>query len=320
MGRQAGREDRNWPPLPLLHNKEVIQQQPDQAALTERYVEECVEFIREKKDGPFFLYFAHMYVHLPIYASEKFMKQSQNGRYGAGVECVDWTIAVIRDELERQGLTENTLVIFTSDNGSRARGEGGSNDPLRGYKGTTWEGGQRLPCIMCWPKTLAAGKTCKQIAASIDFLPTFAKLAGTEAPADRIIDGLDLTGLMENPEGESPRDTFFYYHRNDLEAVRKGRWKLHVAKNWQEFEYDIMLVDLENDIGEQVNVAEQNPEIVAELQALLEECRKDMGDARKGIKGENVRPRHFVDNPKPLTEYNENHPYIYAEYDLGDAG
>ncbi|MDP6547317.1 MAG: sulfatase-like hydrolase/transferase, partial [Phycisphaerae bacterium] len=136
----------------------MVQEQPDQSALTERYVEEAVRFIRESAAGPFFLYFAHMYVHLPLYAPDRFLRESENGAYGAAVAAIDWAAGVILHELRQQGLDENTLVIFTSDNGSRLAGGGGSNAPLRGAKGTTWEGGQRVPCIMRWPSRIPAGE------------------------------------------------------------------------------------------------------------------------------------------------------------------
>ncbi|MDP7134262.1 MAG: sulfatase-like hydrolase/transferase, partial [Planctomycetota bacterium] len=156
MGRQAGRE--HYPPLPLMDDDAVIQEQPDQASITERYVERSVRFIRENRGQPFFLYFAHMYVHLPLYAPQRFLRQSENGSYGAAVECIDWAASVLFDEIKELGLDENTLIVFTSDNGSRGRDEGGSNSPLRAQKGTTWEGGQRVPCIVRWPGKVPAGK------------------------------------------------------------------------------------------------------------------------------------------------------------------
>ncbi|MFP4380635.1 MAG: sulfatase [Candidatus Sumerlaeia bacterium] len=318
MGHQLGRE--HMPPLPLLRDEEVIQEQPDQVGLTERYVEECVRFIRENKDEPFLLYFAHMYVHLPIYTPDRFMRESENGVYGAAVACVDWSIGVLMDELKRQGIEKNTLVIFTSDNGSRARDEGGSNDPLRGTKGTTWEGGQRLPFVAWWPDTVPAGRRNSSITASIDFMPTFAKLAGGEAPKDRTIDGKDISELLLGKTEESPRDTFFYYAGSHLDAVRKGKWKLFIGHNWRSEEVVCELYDLENDIAETTDVSEQHPDVVKELQGMLEACKQDLGDARTGVEGQGRREIGRVENAKPLTEYNEDHPYIIAMYDIGNAG
>lgn len=316
MGRQAGRPEK-WPPLPLLRDEEVIQQQPDQAALTERYVEECVRFVRANRDGPFFLYLAHMYVHLPIYAPKQFLDASRNGRYGAGVACVDWSVDVLMHELRRLGLERNTLTIFTSDNGSRAA-DGGSNGPLRGRKGTTWEGGQRVPMIAHWPGVVPTGTVSGELVASLDLLPTLARLAGAEPPSDRIIDGVDFGPLLRGERGaKSAREDFFYYMRNDLEAVRSGNWKLHVAKDRGEV---LELYDLAADAGETANVADRHPEVVQALRAKIEACREDLGDERLGVKGKNCRPAGKAADPKPLTEYDPNHPYIIALYDLKDRG
>lgn len=317
MGCQVGGR-MNYPPLPLLRDEEVIQEQPDQASLTERYVEECVCFIREHKNEPFFLYFAHMYVHLPIYVPWRFLKSSINGPYGAAVECIDWSVGVLLYELRRLGLEENTLVIFTSDNGSRARLEGGSNDPLRGTKGTTWEGGQRVPCIMYWPGIVPAGKTCSELTTAMDFLPTFARLAGADVPDDRTIDGKDIRDLMMGiPNAKSPYDAFYYYNMDNLEAVRSGPWKLHISRNGHPI---CELYNLEKDISETINVAGSYPDIVKMLMEKADLIRRDIGDMAVGATGENCRPIGRVANARPLTQYDEKHPYIMALYDLPYAG
>ncbi len=316
MGRQGGRT--KYPPLPLIRDEEGIQEQPSQTGLTERYVEECVRFLREEKDGPFFLYFAHMYVHLPIYTPKRFTKESKNGRYGAAVACVDWSVSVLLDELKRLGLDENTLVLFTSDNGSRARDEGGSNDPLRGTKGTTFEGGQRLPLVARWPGRIPAGTTCNALATSMDFLPTFAHLAGAEAPTDRIIDGVDIaTHLFDPANATDAHESFCYYMRDNLEAVRSGPWKLFVSRANEPI---TELYNLAEDVGETTDVSGQHPEEVARLQGLADAAREDLGDAVTGREGANCRPCGWVDDPKPLTDYDESHPYIEAMYDLTEAG
>lgn len=317
LGRDSEALDDNYPPLPLLRDDAVIQEQPDQAALTERYVEEAVRFMRDNQEQPFFLYFAHMYVHLPIYTPDAYLKQSQNGRYGAAVEHVDWSVGALLDELKRLGLDDNTLVIFTSDNGSRARGEGGSNAPLRGTKGTTWEGGQRLPCIVRWPGGIQPGQTSDQLCCSLDFLPTLVGLAGGEVPDDRVIDGLDCAAWWTGAEAESPRETFCYFHRGSLEAVRHGRWKWHLHKNGDDLN---QLFDLSTDIAETTDVAAGHPEVVAQLQALAAAAQAELGDRAKGITGTAVRPVGSVDSPDVLTHYDPDHPYIMAEYDLSDAG
>ncbi len=309
---------RDWPPLPLVRDTEVIQQQPDQAAITERYVEESVRFIRQEKDGPFFLYLAHMHVHVPIYAPAHFERESQNGIYGAAVAAIDWSVGVIFKELQRLGLDDNTLVIFTSDNGSRARDEGGSNSPLRGKKGETWEGGQRVPFIMRWPGKIEAGSECSELVSGIDIMPTLAGVAGAEVPSDRTIDGHDIAPLMfGETDAQTQHEAFFYYKQNSLEAVRSGKWKLHVRKAEEEINE---LYDLDADVGETVNLFDDEPEVVAELTRRLDECRKDMGDEATGVVGENVRPIGRVDDPKPLTEYDPDHPYIIAMYDKPNRG
>jgi len=310
-------------PLPLMRNSDVIQQQPDQRGLTERYTEECVRFIRDNKEGPFFLYLAHMYVHVPLFVPQRFMSQSGNGGYGGAVECIDWVAGVLFDELKRQGLDEDTLVVFTSDNGSRARGEGGSNAPLRGSKFTTWEGGQRVACIVRWTGKVPAGRVCDDLVASIDFMPTFARLAGTVAPPDRAIDGKDISPLLFGEAGaESAHETFWYYLQDRLEAVRKGKWKLHFAKGrvfGNPAETINALYDLETDIGEEHNLFDAHPDIVEALSAEAEVARQTFGDSITGVDGNARRAVGRVENPVPLAMYNENHPYIVAAYDNADT-
>ena len=316
MGRQV--EDDPRPPLPLLRDEEVIQAQPDQRGITERYVEESVRFMRENKDDPFFLYLAHMHVHLPHYPPERFLRESENGVYGAAVAAIDWATACIFHELKSLGLDDNTLVIFTSDNGSRARDEGGSNAPLRATKGTTWEGGQRVPCLMRWPGKIAPGTTNSELTLSMDFYPTIAAICGAEVPTDRIIDGNDIRPLIfDEKDAKSEHDAFFYYKRDSIEAVRSGKFKLHVRKDDDEINE---LYDLESDIGETTNLYDQHPDIVADLRAKIDACRKDIGDAAAGIEGENIRPSGRVENPVPLTNIDLNHPYMIAIYDLKERG
>jgi arylsulfatase A len=310
-------------PLPLLRDDDVIQEQPDQRGLTERYTEECVRFIRDEKDGPFFLYLAHMYVHVPLFVPRRFLKQAENGGYGGAVECIDWVTGVIFDELQRQGLDENTMVIFTSDNGSRGRGEGGSNAPLRGGKFTTWEGGQRVPCIVRWPGNVPAGRVCDELVTSMDFMPTFARMVGTTEPQDRTIDGKDISPLLFGNEGAtSPHETFWHYRLGNLEAVRKGKWKLHMAKGKAFNKADESmneLYDLEADIGEENNVFDEHPDIVEELRAVADAARAELGDTITEAEGSGKREVGRVENPVPLATYDENHPYIVAAYDTPDT-
>ena len=314
MGRQTGREQ--YPPLPLLHGERVLQEQPDQAALTERYVEQAVRFIRQNERGPFFLYFGHMHVHLPLYPADRFMRESRNDRYGAAVAAIDWAMGVLLSELRALDIHRNTLVVFTSDNGSRGD-HGGSNGPLRGAKGSTWEGGQRVPCIAWWPGRSVAGVS-RELVTAMDFLPTLAALAGIPVPGDRVIDGRDITPLLLGDRAaRSPHDAFFYYMKDDLEAVRSGRWKLHVRKRGREVSE---LYDLSADVGESENLFAANPAVVEGLRELLDSCRRDLGDEAQGVVGDRCRPIGRVEAADTLTHYDPTHPYIVPMYDLEDAG
>jgi arylsulfatase A-like enzyme len=326
MGIQGKEENRHKRvPLPLMRNEDIIQQQPDQRGLTERYMEESVRFIRDNaaESRPFFLYLAHMYVHVPLFVPRRFLEQSDNGGYGGAVECIDWVASVIFHELEQLGLDENTIVMFTSDNGSRARGEGGSNAPLRGTKFTTWEGGQRVPFIIRWPGRIEGGRVCDELISSMDLMPTLARITGTTEPQDRKIDGKDISALIFGEEGaKSPHESFYYYRHENLEAVRKGKWKLHFAKGkafGKEGETMLELYDLESDVGESNDVAAEHPEIVKELQEVAEQARRDLGDKLTDVEGSGRRPFGISENPQPLARYDENHPYIVAYYDRADT-
>ena len=310
-------------PLPLMRDDEVIQEQPDQRGLTERYMEQCVRFMRDNREGPFFLYLAHMYVHVPLFVPRRFLQQSENGGYGGAVECIDWVAEVIFHELKRLGLDDNTMVVFTSDNGSRARDEGGSNAPLRGRKGQTWEGGQRVACIVRWPGKVPGGRVCDELVTSMDFMPTLARLVGTTEPQDRTIDGKDITPLiLGHEDARSPHEVFYYYARKKLAAVRKGKWKLHLVEGSAFGGSDEpvnLLFDLDTDIGEQNNLYDDHADVVKDLIAAADEGRKELGDELTGIVGTGCRPVGHVDDPKPLAVYDENHPYIVAAYDTPDS-
>jgi arylsulfatase A len=321
MGRQVGREDA--PPLPLVRDKTVIQEQPDQRGLTERYTDEALQFIHANQDRPFFLYLPHMYVHVPLFVPQQFLDKSRNGAYGGAVEAIDWSTGVLMDALERLGLAENTLVVFTSDNGSRNRDEGGSNKPCRGTKGTTFEGGQRVPCIMRWPGKIKAGRVCNALTRSIDFFPTFSELAGVDVPEDHKIDGVDISSLMLDESAEAPNDTFAYYWNNDLAAIRVGDWKLHFKiSGWgvdDLEERENGLYNLAEDVGESTNVYAEHPDVVERLEAAADRIRAELGDSLRGVEGTEKRPVGRVENAKPLTEYREDHPYMIAMYDMADS-
>jgi arylsulfatase A-like enzyme len=322
MGRQAGTpvdtdgHQPGYPPLPLLDDDEVLEQQPDQASLTGRYVTEVLRFMRTHRDQPFFVYLAHLYVHLPIYVPDEFARRSRNGAYGAAVASIDWATDVVLAELDRLGLAERTLVVFTSDNGALDRPDGGSNLPLRGHKGSTWEGGVRVPFLARWPGRIEPGRVCDELVSSVDLYPTFARLAGTRPPEDRTIDGVDVTGLLLDGE-PSPREHLALYFMDDLCAVRDARWKLHVARDGVAV---CELYDLQADPGESVDVAAQHAHQVQRLERVAEDVRERLGDARLGRTGAEVRPIGRVPQASTLTTYDPRHPYYAAEYDLPDRG
>ena len=300
-------------PLPLMKDDEVYELEPDQSTLTERYTEEAISFIRENRDTPFFLYFAHLYVHTPLFPPQSFLDKSNNGAYGAEVEVIDWSAGMIMQTLKELEIDDNTLVIFTSDNGSTGK-LGGSNDPLRGTKGTTWEGGMREPCVMRWPAAIPAGTVSNELVTSMDFLPTMANISGGNVPGDRIIDGHDILPLMRGDlDTSTPYESFFYFGSGDhtLHAVRSGDWKLHLIRK--------ELYNLASDISEQNDVFSEFPEIVEKLELMAEGCRKDLGDAHTGTEGANIRPVGRVSDPQLLTSLDEMSPEVRALYDIDDT-
>ncbi|MEI6578067.1 MAG: sulfatase [Eubacteriales bacterium] len=315
MGMMEKREDKlRFPPLPLIAGSEVIEEQPDQRSLTERYVEKCVEFIRENENNNFFLYFAQMHVHLPHYAADRFVRESENGDFGACVGSLDWASGTIIFELEKLNLLDNTIVIFTSDNGSRGD-RGASNFPLKGGKFTTWEGGLRIPFIMYWKSKIAPCVNDK-MASHIDLLPTFASILG-ESLGEKMIDGLDLSDMILNGS-ESQRDEFVYYASGSrLEAVRKKNWKLHLYKKGEPVK---LLFDLDKDVSEDNNLYDDYPGIVKELTEIYLDYSSKLGDSLTGTIGTENRPCGFTENPVALTVYDPEHPYIIAEYDKNDVG
>ena len=304
MGHDSRRQPYRYPPLPLLRMEEVIEEEPDQRLITKRYTEEAVRFIDESKDGPFFLYLAHTMPHWPQYASEGFAGKSKNGKWGDTVEEIDWSTGQIFAKLEELGIDDNTLVIFTSDNGGAIR-HGASNEPLRGGKGTTWEGGHRVCFLARWPGRVPAGSTSDELAISIDLLPTFATLAGAEVPTGRVIDGKDIGPLLLSETAQpTPHLAYYYYFMTHLNAVRSGRWKLHVARMGGRYpDYTpnpvLELYDLHSDVGETRNVAEDYPQVVSRLKALADVIRTDIGDGKRA--GLNVRPAGFVEEAVTLT-------------------
>lgn len=250
-----------WNYVPLMHNKKVVEFPVDQATLTKRYTEQAQSFIRENKSQPFFLYLAHSMPHIPLYASPDFKGKSARGLYGDVIEEIDWSVGQIFQTLETLGLTENTWVVYTSDNGPWLdyKEAGGCALPLREGKMTTFEGGHRVPTVMRWPARMPAGKVCREIATTMDLLPTFAALSGGALP-DYEIDGHDISILLKDPESATPTDALFYISKfGKVDAVRCGSWKLRGGA----------LYNLLDDIGETTDLAAAHPEIVEKLQARL---------------------------------------------------
>jgi arylsulfatase A-like enzyme len=289
-------------PYYYLRGAERIAEPIDRDNQIRRYTDEAISFIRNHRGEPFFLYFAHAMPHTPLAASERFQGKSKRGRFGDAVEEIDWSVGQILDMLRELELAQKTLVIFTSDNGPwYARGEdGGSAFPLRGAKGSTYEGGVRVPCIMWWPGTAPAGTRCRQVAATMDFLPTFAALAGTAPPSDRTIDGHDIRPLLTDNQAKSPWKALFYYFGNELHAVRSGPWKLRAQNHLlndniyqrgasKEVVVPEALYHLRRDPGEQKSVLADHPQIVKRLEQYLSAARADLGDALTGAAPTNAR-------------------------------
>ncbi|MCK5173804.1 MAG: sulfatase-like hydrolase/transferase, partial [Planctomycetes bacterium] len=294
------------PPLPLLRDEEVIEAPVDQTTITKRYTEEVVGFIRKNRDRPFFVYLPHTMPHNPVNSSKAFKGKSANSGYGDCVEEIDWSTGEIFKALKELGIDRNTLVIFTSDNGAASRW-GGSNLPLSGFKGSTMDGGMRVPCVMRWLGRIPAGTSCDELTSTIDIMPTFANLAGGNAPKDRIIDGRDIYPLMAGQAGaKSPHEAFYLYFTSQLQAVRSGKWKLHLPTEEVKVGTRTVkkrvakLYDLSADIGETNDLSKKEPKVVKRLMRLANKARADIGDT--GMEGANQRTAGWDKNPVALTK------------------
>ena len=276
------------PVVPLLRDEKIaeLMDGEGQRRMVELYTKEAVDFIGRNKDQPFYLYFAHNAVHTPIYPGAAFAGKSQNGRFGDWVEEVDWSVGQVLDALRSQGLDKDTLVVFTSDNGPwlTKGADGGSAGPLRGGKGSTWEGGVRVPTLAWWPGRVPAGSVNDAVAATIDLLPTFVSLAGGTVPATPVIDGRDITSILLGQSKESAREAHYYFSGYNLQAVRHGRWKLalvpqpeDMGKRAEKTPPGLRLYDLDAEIGEQTDVAAQHPEVVAKLKVLADKISAEIG-------------------------------------------
>jgi arylsulfatase A-like enzyme len=261
--------------VPLLRNEEIIEDPADLSTLTPRYTEEAIRFINANREKPFFLYLPYTYPHVPLNASGEFRGRSARGLYGDVVEEVDWSVGRILDTLKSSGLSERTLVIFSSDNGPWLvkKLDGGSAGLLREGKGTTWEGGMRVPGIALWPGRIKPAVTL-ELASTLDLLPTFLALAGIPVPKDRILDGYDITPVLMGT-GPSPRNTMIYYNGAEIFAIRKGRYKMHLAtslysQRGMERHDPPLLFDLLADPSEQFDVAADHADVIADLRKELD--------------------------------------------------
>ncbi len=321
----TGKRKSNYPPLTLIEGNNIIDTiatLEDQAELTTMYTERAVKFIEDNKDQPFFLYIPHSMVHVPIAVSDKFKGKSGQGLFADVMMELDWSVGEILKTLEKNGLSDNTLIIFTSDNGPWMNfgNHAGSALPLREGKGSMWEGGPRVSTVMMWPEKIPAGLVCDNIASTIDILPTLAEITGSSLP-EKKIDGISILPLMTGQEGANPRNQFYYYYHGDLISVRQGKWKLVFPHKYRSYigvepgkdgfpgPYakgvltEIELYDLDNDISETKNLADQYPEIVAELKIIGDSARKALGDRLYNMKGEEVRKPGRRMQPKTKADH-----------------
>lgn len=305
----------NFPDLPLYENETIIDTLVEQSQLTTEITERSVDFIHRNKDTPFFLYVPHPQPHVPLFVSEKFKGKSKRGLYGDVIMEIDWSVGQIMDALKENGLEENTVVIFTSDNGPWLSygNHAGSAFPLREGKGTAWEGGQREPFIIKYPKAIPAGKVIDEPVMAIDMLPTIAEETGAALP-ENIIDGKSILQLLKGNVNEGPQEAYFFYYRvNELFGVRYGKWKLYFPHRYRTMkgqelgkdglpgEYQMIdmekieLYDVENDFSETTNVASEYPEVVSEIQLLANTMRFRLGDSLLDLEGSETREAGQLD-------------------------
>ncbi|MEM9345304.1 MAG: sulfatase [Planctomycetota bacterium] len=296
----------NWPDLPVIDGTETVELNPRQESLTPRYTERALDFIDRNKDMPFLLYFAYSHPHVPIAASDKFKGSTGKGLYADMIAEIDDSVGQVVKRLEQYGIRENTLVIFASDNGPWTcfGNEAGEVGPLRGDKGTAFEGGARVPGIFSMPGTIPAGQESEVIVSTIDILPTVAAMTGANLPELKI-DGKDIGPLLSGEAEDSPHEAYLFYYGGELHAVRVGDWKLHTRHKWRRVvtkgkdgypgrqDYPVIeqsLFNLKDDIGETNDVSEQHPEIVEKLLKVVDQARAELGDRITKQEGTEVRP------------------------------
>lgn len=300
-----------FPPLPMIDGEKIVNpavSPDDQKLLTKSYTQRSVDFIRRNKSRPFLLYLAHSMPHVPLFVSPEFEGKTGLGLYADVIAEIDWSVGEVLRVLEENGIEKNTWIVFTSDNGPWLSygNHAGSALPLREGKATMFDGGCRVSCLMRWPGRIPAGSECRELAATIDILPTLAELLGVELPKARTIDGRSIVGLMEaRPGARSPHEAYYSYWGDALHAVRSGPWKLHFPHNYptiiepgrdgkpgrqQQQRIEKALFNLVDDVTEQRDLAAEHPEVVARLEALAEQARGELGDSLTKRTGRGVRP------------------------------
>lgn len=308
----------NFPDLPTYEGNEIVGYNTDQTQFTTDYTNRAVNFIRKSKDQPFFLYLAHSMPHVPLFVSDKFKGKSEQGLFGDVMMEIDWSIGEIFKTLRELGLEENTLVVLTSDNGPWANygNHAGSAAGLREAKATTFDGGNRVPCVMYWKGNIKPGTTCNQLTSNIDLLPTFAEVAAVPLP-QRKIDGVSILSLMKGEKNANPRESFVYYfNRNDLEAITDGMFKLVFPHNYVTYGSHVPgndgqpgklsfvelkkaeLYDLRRDPGERYDVLSQYPEVAVKLMKIADEKRIELGDDIMRMKGKENRESGKINKSK----------------------
>ncbi len=299
----------NFGPLPLIENVSVMDTLTDQTQLTTQITEHSVDFIERNRENPFFLYVAHPQPHVPLFVSDKFRGKSKRGLYGDVIMEIDWSVGQILEALKENGLDNNTLVVFTSDNGPWLSygNHAGSALPFREGKGTAWEGGQREPFIIRYPGKIKAASVIDVPVMAIDLLPTIAEITHSKLP-EKTIDGKSVWKVFTGETDQSPQEAYFFYYRvNELFGVRYGQWKLYFPHTYRTMEgqepgkdglpgeykmvtlQEIALYDLEADEGETTDVASQHPEVVEEIKVIADRMRERLGDSLLGLEGQETR-------------------------------
>lgn len=299
----------NFPDLPLFENETIIDTLIEQSQLTTQITERSVDFINRNAKNPFFLYVPHPQPHVPLFVSDKFKGKSDRGLYGDVIMEIDWSVGQIMEALKKNGLQENTMVMFTSDNGPWLSygNHAGSAYPLREGKGTAWEGGQREPCIISYPNGLEGGRELDVPIMAIDLLPTIAEITGAKLP-ETILDGKSAWKVLTGKTQESPQEAYFFYYRvNELFGVRYGKWKLYFPHRYRSMKGQepgkdglpgnyrmvdleaLELYDLDNDIAETTNVADEHPKVVEKIKLLANDMRSRLGDSLFELEGSETR-------------------------------